>query len=279
MKMEIEEQADRLYEQGLHIFALSRDKESRKLAVEKWQKAWELYLEAGNKERAGELEALLADLYKKMADNARKNKKIKIMDEVGSKFTEWYLFLKIGCFGFGGPMAVFTLLEDELVEKRKILTEKDFLEGAVLGDVLPGPVTMDIVTYTGFKLRKWPGALISTVAFILPAFIIMLFIAMYYDQFIVMPKIKIIMKCLGAAVTGLLLSVGLRLSKTEIRAYREAILMAWAFITSAVFKIDMAIIVMLAGFAGIVLYRHDDETTENANDSDTPGVISKEDVE
>ena len=42
------------------------------------------------------------------------------------KFKDWFMFFKIGCFGFGGPMAVFTLLQDELVREKKILTNKDF---------------------------------------------------------------------------------------------------------------------------------------------------------
>lgn len=272
MNKEKEEQADRLYEQGLHIFAMPKDKESRMLAVEKLQKAWDLYLEAGCKEKARDIESLLVDIYKKRAEAARKSREASVVEEVTGKFDDWWLFFRIGCFGFGGPMAVFGLLEDELVEKRKILSDKDFLEGAVLGDVLPGPVTMDIVTYTGFKLRTWKGALIGTVAFILPSFIIMLLIAIYYEQFIMAPKVTIILKALSAAVTGLILSVGLKLSKAEIKNYREALLMAWAFITSAIFKVDMAIIVVLAGVAGIILYRHDAEP-EDTHAAGAPGAI------
>ena len=255
-KLKLKEQAERLYLQGLHAFAGPADPadtESMKRATALWQQAWELYLKAGDKDRAKELKKSLAVLYKKEYLKSHKNK-----EEQGGiveKFKDWFIFFKIGCFGFGGPMAVFTLLENELVHEKHILTHRDFLEGAVLGDTLPGPVTMDIVTYTGYKLNKWRGALTSTLAFILPSFVIMLILAMYYDKYSVTPKIADVLKCLGAAVTGLILSVALNLTKSEMKGYRELCILIWAFASSIIFKLDIVVIVGLCGLVGIVIYR------------------------
>ncbi|MFC1462011.1 chromate transporter [Verrucomicrobiota bacterium] len=251
MEQQPEDKAAQLYERGLHVFARSVGKETRRLAAECWQEAWELYREQGNSTKASELEILLINLYRRAAtaheDEWQGN-------DAGVNFVDWGIFFKIGCFGFGGPMAVFSLLEEELVHKRGILTDKDFLEGAVLGDVLPGPVTMDIVTYTGYKLKKWPGAAVSTVVFILPSFIIMLILAILYDKYSLTPRITALLKCLGAAVTGLILSVGLKLTRAEMKDYREVCILVWAFISAMVFKLDILIIVGLAGLVGVVLY-------------------------
>jgi len=252
-KEKLKEQAERLYLQGLHAFAGPVDTESMKRAAGLWQQACELYHKAGDKDRAKELKKSLAVLYKKEYLKSHKSKEKQ--DSIIGKFKDWFMFFKIGCFGFGGPMAVFTLLEDELVRERQILTEQDFLEGAVLGDVLPGPVTMDIVTYTGYKLQKWRGALISTVAFILPSFVLMIILAMLYDKYSLTPKIAGILKCLGAAVTGLIVSVGLKLSKSEMKDYRELCILIWAFASSLIFKLDIVVIVGLCGLVGIVVYR------------------------
>ena len=260
-KEKLREQAERLYLQGLHAFvgsAGSADAESIKLAAGLWQQAWELYHKAGDKDRAKELKKSLVALYKREYLKSHKSKEKQ--GSIIGKFKDWFMFFKIGCFGFGGPMAVFTLLEDELVCKRQILTEQDFLEGAVLGDILPGPVTMDIVTYTGYKLQKWRGALISTVAFILPSFVIMLILAMYYDKYSVTPKIAGILQCLGAAVTGLILSVALKLTKSEIKDYREVYVLIWAFASSIIFHLDIVIIVVICGLVGIVIYRDKPKT-------------------
>ncbi len=257
-KEKLKKQAERLYLQGLHAFAGSADPadtESMKRAAGLWQQAWELYLRAGDKNRAKELKKSLAVLYKReyLKAHERKEKQGGIV----GKFKDWLMFFKIGCFGFGGPMAVFTLLEDGLVREKQILTDKDFLEGVVLGDVLPGPVTMDIVTYTGYKLNKWRGALISTLVFILPSFVLMIIFAMLYDKYSLTPKIAGILQCLGAAVTGLILSVALKLTKTEMKDYRELCILIWAFASSLIFKLDIVVIVGLCGLVGIVIY-HDE---------------------
>ncbi|MHC4396173.1 MAG: chromate transporter [Planctomycetota bacterium] len=253
----LREQADHFYLQGLHIFAHSPDSAnatSTEHAARLWLKAWDLYHRLGDKTKAKELKKSLATLYKRKYLKVHGKKQ---RHGIIAKFKDWFMFFKIGCFGFGGPMAVFTLLQDELVREKQILTDKDFLEGAVLGDVLPGPVTMDIVTYTGYKLKKWSGALISTLVFILPSFLLMLAFAMLYDKYRITPKIEQVFKCLGAAVTGLIVSVGLNLSKSEMKDYRELLVCIWAFASALIFKLDIVVIVALAGLAGIILYYDD----------------------
>lgn len=176
-------------------------------------------------------------------------------------FGEWTAFLKIGCLGFGGPMAVFSLLRDELVERKKIITDEDFLEGAVLGDVLPGPVTMDIVSYTGFKMKKWTGAFIATAVFILPSFVLMIILAELYNTYNVTPRIESMFKCLGAAVTGLIVSVGMSLGEREVRDYGTTSILIWAFASALVFRLDIVTIVGLAGLAGILLGLDSEDST------------------
>ncbi len=257
MEQKTREQAEQLYMRGLHVFARSADTESLELVAELWQEAWESYRKIGDKSKARELEKSLAALYKKKYLKAQETRERQ--GGIIRKFKDWFMFFKIGCFGFGGPMAVFSLLQDELVREKQILTDKDFLEGAVLGDVLPGPVTMDIVTYTGYKLKKWSGALISTLVFILPSFVLMIILAILYDRYSITPKVEEVFRCLGAAVTGLILSVGLKLSKTEMKDYRELCILMWAFASALIFKLDIVVIVGFAGLVGIVVYHDDTE--------------------
>jgi chromate transport protein ChrA len=257
-KKQLKKQAERLYLQGLHAFAGSAnrvDTKRMKRAAGLWQKACQLYLKAGDKEKAKDLKKSLVVLYKKEYLKSRQGKKKR--GSLVGRFEDWFMFFKIGCFGFGGPMAIFTLLEDELVREKQILTNQDFLEGAVLGDVLPGPVTMDIVTYAGYKLKKWSGALISTLVFILPSFVLMIGLAIAYDKYSLTPKIAGILQCLGAAVVGLILSVALKLTKAEMKDYRELCVLIWAFASSLIFKLDIVVIVGLCGLVGIVIY-HDE---------------------
>jgi len=85
---------------------------------------------------------------------------------------------------------------------------------------------------------------------------------MLYNKYRVTPKIEQFFKCLGAAVTGLIVSVGLNLSKSEMKDYRELCVLIWAFASALIFKLDIALIVGLAGVVGIVLYHDDTEKQE-----------------
>lgn len=254
------EEADKLFKQGLLLYHRAKTDEGFKLVSEIWEQALELYKKFGDKIKIEQLEGYLARLYKSKISKSLNEPLTPNLQSLVSNsesqiaFNEWSMFLKIGCFGFGGPMAVFGLLQEELTERRKILTNKDFLEGAVLGDILPGPVTMDIVTYTGFKLDKWKGAIKSTVLFILPAFIIMLILSMFYDSIAAVPRIAIIFKCLGAAVVGLILMVGIKFGNEEVLDYVSVGIFLWAFISSLIFKFDMVFIILVAGIAGVVIH-------------------------
>ena len=250
------EKADELYKRGLFIFGKPLDREDLKLLTGLWKEALELYRELGDENRVNEIETSLTKIYRQAAiSNGQDTESLDpTSSTIAPAFNEWKTFLKIGCYGFGGPMAVFSLLQDELVHRKKVLTHQDFLEGAVLGDILPGPVTMDIVTYTGYKLKKWYGAFISTLAFILPSFILMEILAMYYDDFSVIPKIENLFRCLGAAVVGIIVSVGLKLGEIEITDYRGTGILIWAFASELIFKFDIVVVVGLAGVVGIMLY-------------------------
>ena len=246
-----------MYERGLHVFRKPVSIEKLKLVTDIWQEASKLYRETGDESKAREIEKTLVGLCKR--------KSIKIGKKGGEqnngviKFNSWDIFFKIGCFGFGGPMAVFTLLENELVRKEKILTDRDFLKGAVLGDILPGPVTMDIVTYVGYRLKKWSGAVISTLLFILPSFVLMVFLAALYSKYSITPRVETVFKCLGAAVTGLIISVGLKLGESEIKDYRAAGILIWAFASALIFNFDILTIVGISGLSGVLLFIGDTE--------------------
>lgn len=253
--MENSEKAKSLYEQGL--LALNRqEKDTLQYVAETWSRAIKLYRESGDENKAAEIRDALLKLYK----NKRIVNYFKTEEQPSNgaaavnRFKDWWMFLKIGCFGFGGPMAVFSLLQDELVTRKQLISNKDFLEGAVLGDILPGPVTMDIVTYTGFKLKKWQGALIASLLFILPSFILMLLCAIFYDNLILLPKVVSVFQCMGAAVTGLIISVGIKLGENEIKDYYAVGILTWAFISSLIFRFDIVWVVGLSGMAGMLLY-------------------------
>lgn len=262
--------AEKLFRQGLMRSQSSNAGEDLQGTARDWQEAMDLYRKAGAADKAAELKAMLDRLSArllKFPDRVRSAAAAAAeQDEYGEappsfwrrkikwrKFKEWHVFFTVGCFGFGGPFAVWSLLHDELVKRRTVLTNKDFLEAAVMGEILPGPVTMDIVTYAGYKLDEWWGAAIATFLFIFPSFLVMLFIASHYDQYAGVPIVAKVLHALGAAVTGIIISVGLKLTGEQVKTYMETGIFLFAFISSLVFEFDMMAVILLAGVAGLLL--------------------------
>ena len=253
MNENIKARADRLFQQGLFLYKDNKKPEVLKMVAGFWQEAIKLYKQLGDQEKIKEIKSYCARLTIKVAPPKIVEKLFINKTNSTKEFKDWSIFFKIGLFGVGGPLAVLSLLQEELVNRKKIMTNKDFLEGAVLGDILPGPVTMDIVTYAGFKLRGWWGAFYSTAIFILPSFLLMILLAILYTKYNSLPLITNIFQCLGAAVTAIIIAVGLQLGKEEIRDYYGLGILIWAFVSSMVFKFDILIVVGLSGLVGMLL--------------------------
>src|SRR5437868_14783638 len=80
-------------------------------------------------------------------------------------------FLKLGCIGFGGPIALVGYMQKDLVEERKWITQEDYLKGLAFSQLAPGPLAAQLGIYLGFVRAGFTGATSVAVAFILPSFV------------------------------------------------------------------------------------------------------------
>ena len=125
-------------------------------------------------------------------------------------------FLKIGLFTFGGGYAMIPLVK-ETVLKHGWLTEAEFLNMIGLSEVTPGPIAINMATYVGSlqgssslgAFGGFLGALIATIAVILPAFIIMLIFSIFLKKFGEQRHIKNVLKGINPVAIALILSTAL----------------------------------------------------------------------
>src|SRR5437899_7597489 len=92
-------------------------------------------------------------------------------------------FLGLGTWGFGGPIATVGYMQRDLVEKRRWMGRRDFLNGVALGQTMPGPLAAQVVMWVGFLERGAVGALATALAFIAPSFAVVLVVAYLYVRF------------------------------------------------------------------------------------------------
>ena len=102
------------------------------------------------------------------------------------RFLYWQLFFtftKIGAFTIGGGFAMLPLIQREVVERKKWVEAKEFLDMVALSQSLPGIFTVNLSILTGYKLKKNLGSIVATLGTILPSFFIILLIAMFFRHF------------------------------------------------------------------------------------------------
>lgn len=160
-------------------------------------------------------------------------------------------FLKLGAQGFGGLGAILALLTHDLVERRRWLCEADITEALTYTKLLPGSTVVQVVAYLGWKLRGWAGGAIATAAFLLPAFLVMLGLAVGYrvlSSNVALP----LMKGLTAAIVGLLILTIWLLGRKNIASVGGILIALGALIGSAYFGMNPAAIVVASGCLGVL---------------------------
>ncbi len=97
-------------------------------------------------------------------------------------FTLFFTFVRIGMFTIGGGYAMIPLIQREIV-KRKWMDESEFIDLFAVTQSLPGVFAVNIAIFVGYKLRKFSGSVLCALGTILPSFVIILLIALFFRQF------------------------------------------------------------------------------------------------
>src|SRR5258708_22952835 len=92
-------------------------------------------------------------------------------------------FLRLGTFGFGGPVALVGLMHRDLVEQRKWISEADYKEGLALAQLAPGPLAAQLGIYLGYIHYRILGATLAALAFVFPSFVMVVFLGWLYAMY------------------------------------------------------------------------------------------------
>lgn len=95
-------------------------------------------------------------------------------------FEIFWSFLKIGAFTFGGGYAMIPLIQHEVISRRGWLSEQEFIELLTIAQTAPGPIALNTAVFVGYKFRKYWGALAAVLGVVLPSFVIILVVAMFF---------------------------------------------------------------------------------------------------
>ena len=121
----------------------------------------------------------------------------------------WQLFttfFKIGGFTFGGGWAMIPLIEGEVLDKYHWIDKEEFLDELAVAQSLPGILAVNISVLVGNKLRGFKGSFVAAMGTILPSFVVILLIAIFFSQIYNNPTVASIFKGIRPAVVALILA-------------------------------------------------------------------------
>ena len=116
----------------------------------------------------------------------------------------FWSFFKIGGLTFGGGYAMIPIIQHEIIANRKWISPDDFIELLALAQTSPGPIALNTAVFVGYKIKGFWGAVIATLGTVLPAFFIILIIAMFFQDFAKYPMVERAFKGMRPAVVALI---------------------------------------------------------------------------
>jgi chromate transporter len=166
-----------------------------------------------------------------------------------------FYFLKLGSWGFGGPIALAGYMRRDLVERRGWYTEEEYQQGLAIAQTMPGPLAAQLAMWLGFLERGARGALAVTIPFVVPPFLIVTAIAIVYARYQGLSQVGDIFFGVGPVVIAIIAIAAWKLARSTNK--RDPVLWAVAAIVCAATVIagaEIAWLFLAAGLFGALYY-------------------------
>ena len=170
-------------------------------------------------------------------------------------YSLWQLviyMLKLGTWGFGGPVALAGYMNRDLVEKYRWITEADYKEGMALAQMAPGPMAAQLAIYLGYVHYKILGATLAGIAFVVPSFLMVVALGWAYVAYGDLAWMQAVFYGVGAAVIGIIAISAQKLTKKTVGKDK----LLWAIflvmvVSTVVTQSEIASLVFAAGFIAL----------------------------
>ena len=162
------------------------------------------------------------------------------------------VWTRIGLLSFGGPAGQIALMHRILVDERKWIDERGFLQALNFCMLLPGPEATQLATYVGWRLHGIRGGLAAGLMFVLPGALLMLLLSALYATFGKLPLAAALLVGVKAAVLAIVVEALIRIARRGLKEPAHQWLAALAFIAIFFFAVPFPIIVLAAALYGFL---------------------------
>ncbi|MDR7536424.1 MAG: chromate efflux transporter [Armatimonadota bacterium] len=127
------------------------------------------------------------------------------------------LFLRLGCTAFGGPAAHIAMMREEVVMRRRWLTDQEFLDLLGATNLIPGPNSTEMAIHLGYRRAGWPGLIAGGAAFIVPAMLIVMALAAVYARYGTTPQATWLLYGVKPVIVAIVVQAIGGLARTALR--------------------------------------------------------------
>ena len=160
-------------------------------------------------------------------------------------------FFKIGLFTFGGGYAMLPLIEKEIVDKHKWITETELLDIFSLSQVTPGPIAINAATYLGYKVAGFFGSVFATLGVVLPSFCVIVAISLFLLPFMSNEWVMYAFEGIRVGIVVLMVFSVIKLTKVDKKTFLYYILLVGGFVFATFTEINIIFILLIAMGIGI----------------------------
>ncbi|WP_338847213.1 chromate efflux transporter [Massilia sp. W12] len=157
---------------------------------------------------------------------------------------------KLGWVSFGGPAGQIALMHQELVERRRWISERRFMHALNYCMVLPGPEAQQLATYIGWLMHGIPGGILAGALFILPSLLILILLSWLYMAYAQAPLLAGVLYVVKAAVLALIAQAAWRLASRSLKSTALRALALFSLTASAALALPFPLIVLAAALFG-----------------------------
>lgn len=166
----------------------------------------------------------------------------------------FWVFFKIGLFGFGGGMAMISMIRMEVVDNYQWLAAPDFADVLAISQMTPGPISINTATFVGYTQAGITGSILATLALCLPSAVLMIAVLMLFFKHKDSPAVKNVMDFMLPAVAGLIIAAALLMCDGDnFKSPFSYIIFAATITANYFFKTNPILLIVASGIAGFII--------------------------
>jgi chromate transporter len=162
-------------------------------------------------------------------------------------------FAKVGAFGFGGGMGMLAILRENVLDRKRWISEQEFSTAVAMGQMTPGPFIPNCVEYIGYRLRGLKGMVVSALAFLLPSTLAILALSIVYFRYGSVPAVQAAFRGVEPVVAGILVVATWQFAQRSCRNWRSMLIALLAFL-ALLARVDVLLTIVVCGLLGVMLF-------------------------